>query len=134
MNTNIGENIKKLRTAKNMTQTELAERINITKATVSSYENNTRMPSYDVLLKIASIFHVTTDNLLGFSNKYVVDVSNLNQRQRNIVNEIIRLYGYENEKIKELIDGDSSVYNDMIGRGIFNDFDIEAYKKSQNIE
>lgn len=129
MNANIGENIKVLRSAKNMTQTDLADRINVTKATISAYENSTRMPSYDVLIKIASVFHVTTDNLLGFSNKYMVDESGLNQRQRNVVNEIVQLNNFQNEKIKELVTSDS-VHANMVAYGYVNEFDIEDYKKN----
>lgn len=130
MNINIGENIKNLRNAKKMTQSELAERVGITKATVSAYENSTRMPSYDVLIKIAQLFRVTTDNILGFSNKYVIDISGLNGRQRNTVQEIVDLYNLKNEKLKELMDSDS-IHTDMVALGYVNEFDIDEYKKNQ---
>lgn len=133
VNLNIGENIKALRKAKNMTQVQLAERVNITKATVSSYENSLRAPSYEVLIRIAQIFHVTTDNLLGFSNRYSLDISGLSLRQRNLVNEIVQLYNWQNEKYKELADSDS-IISKAIALGIVNTFEIEEYKKSQGIE
>lgn len=92
----IGEKIKELRLAKKMTQSEFAERVNITKSTVSAYENGSRLPSYDVLIKIAALFHVTVDNLLGYSSKYVIDVSALTQKQRNEILSIVTTYERHN--------------------------------------
>ena len=128
MNTVIGENIKKLRTAKNMTQEDLAKRLAITKATVSSYENFLRLPSFDGLVRIARVFHVTTDYLLGFSSKYIADISALNQKQRNVVNDIIQLYNFQNAKIKEAVDSGS--INTDAAKGFINDFDLEHYMKN----
>lgn len=103
----IGENIKKLRTSKKLTQLELAERIHVTKATISAYENDTRQPSYDVLIKIAQLFHVSTDNLLGFSNKYVIDVTDLNQQQRITIREVVSVYRRHNTMYKMIMEEDS---------------------------
>lgn len=52
----IGNKIKELRTEQKMTQSDLAERLGVTKSSISSYENGSRLPSYDILLKIARIF------------------------------------------------------------------------------
>ena len=91
----IGERIRHLRKIKNMTQSALAERVNVTKSAISAYEKDIRQPSYDVLIKIAQIFHVSTDNLLGFSAKYAIDVSELTPEQRMTVSEIVLVYkGY----------------------------------------
>ncbi len=96
MNINIGTNIKKLRTTSKMTQKNLASALNITIASVSAYENGLRTPSYDILIKLASLFQVSTDNLLGFSNEYTIDISGLEPAQRNIIFEIIELYRLKN--------------------------------------
>jgi transcriptional regulator with XRE-family HTH domain len=98
MNPNIAKNIKSLREAQKMTQAELAERVGVTGATISTYEVGTRMPSYDVLIALAQIFHVSTDNLLGFGNKNVLDVSRLTIHQRNTIQELIDLYETHNQK------------------------------------
>ncbi len=46
-------------------QQQLADRIGVTKSVISYYELQERYPSPEVLTKLASIFHVTTDSLLG---------------------------------------------------------------------
>ncbi len=98
MNTNIGKNIRDLREAKGITQLNLANMIGVTKGTVSAYEVGSRLPSYDVLIKLAYIFHVSTDNLLGFSSKYVIDVTDLNAHQRNMIQEIVDAFAEKNTK------------------------------------
>lgn len=70
----IGTHIRTLRLARGMTQEDFANRINVAKSTVSAYENGSRLPSYDVLVKIADLFHVTTDNLLGRRGGCMIDV------------------------------------------------------------
>ena len=102
MNINIGENIKQLRLAKNLTQAALAQRINVTKATISSYENGMRLPSYDVLMKLAGFFHVTSDRLLGFTDQELVDLSDLTPEQNNAVRELIVTYLQLNEAVSLL--------------------------------
>lgn len=74
---NFGDMLKNLRTNAGMTQTELANRLGITKSVVSYYELQERTPSPDVLIRLAGIFRVTTDYLLGIDHKKMIDVSEL---------------------------------------------------------
>lgn len=118
MNIHIGDTIKKIRTASNMTQKELADAVNVTFSSISAYENGTRLPSYEVLIKLASLFNISTDNLLGFSNSYVVNVSGLSPEQRNTIFEIIELYRLKNAN-------NNSILIDRNVTNIANKFDIE---------
>ncbi len=74
---NFGTTLKKLRADAGMTQTELAKRLSVTKSVVSYYESQERTPSPDVLVRLAEIFHVTTDYLLGINHSKTLDVSDL---------------------------------------------------------
>ena len=60
----IGERIKELRKKEKYTQTELANLLGVTKSTIAAYENNSRLPSYDVLIKMAEVFKVSIESLL----------------------------------------------------------------------
>ena len=51
-----GENLKKLRQEAGLTQKQLAERLWISKATVSYYEQSLRCPSLEILLKLSKSF------------------------------------------------------------------------------
>lgn len=74
-----GKKLKELRTQANMTQTQLATRIGVTKSVISFYELQERAPSPDVLCKCARIFHVSTDYLLGLDKAETIDISDLSK-------------------------------------------------------
>jgi transcriptional regulator with XRE-family HTH domain len=80
-----GERAKSLRNGAGLTQVQVAERLHISKAMVSSYETGIRLPSYDVLIKFASLYGVTTDYLLGFDRVKSVDVSGLSDSQVDLM-------------------------------------------------
>ena len=107
----IGNHIRALRLARGMTQGEFSCRINVAKSTVSAYENGSRLPSYDVLVKIADLFHVTTDNLLGRRSGYRIDVSGLTAKQRNTIQDVVTTYQAYNRLCRLYADGDAdSIY------------------------
>jgi transcriptional regulator with XRE-family HTH domain len=63
-----GKRLKKLRNEKKLTQTELGKIINVTKVSISGYENGDRTPDTDNLRRLADYFDVTSDYLLGRSD------------------------------------------------------------------
>ncbi len=75
-----GSRLKELRTQAGMTQLQLAQRMGITKSVVSFYELQERTPSPDVLVKLAGIFRVSTDYLLGLDKRETIDVSGLDKK------------------------------------------------------
>ena len=85
---NFGEKLKKLRTSQKMTQQQLADRIGVAKSVVSYYESGDRYPSYDVLVKIARIFHTSTDYLLDVSKDHVIDVTGLSDADIAVVRSV----------------------------------------------
>ncbi|MDO4448634.1 MAG: helix-turn-helix transcriptional regulator [Lachnospiraceae bacterium] len=88
----LNERIKELRLLFKMNQAEFGKKIGITKQCVSNWENNNIQPSIDMLIKIADIFSVTTDYLLGRDNRHYLDVTDLSDSQivniQNIINDI----------------------------------------------
>lgn len=59
------ERIKQLRNAKRLTQADVAEKIGITRPAYTAYETGKRQPDFDILQKLATLFDVSTDYLLG---------------------------------------------------------------------
>ena len=84
-----GEKIKHLRNSMGLTQVQMAERLHISKSMASSYETGIRLPSYDVLIKFAKLFGVTTDYLLGFDMAKTVDVTGLTDSQVDIIIKMV---------------------------------------------
>ncbi len=63
---NFSERLKLLREEENLTQSELAEKLNISRQSVGNYEKGTRFPNDpELILKIAGLFNVSIDYLLG---------------------------------------------------------------------
>lgn len=86
---NMGEKLKSLRLEKNLTQKQLANRIGLAISAVSSYESGSRYPSYEVLIQLARIFHVTTDYLLGITDKRNLDVTGLDDCEIELISQLV---------------------------------------------
>lgn len=74
--------LRQLRTFRNLSQVQLAEKLSVTKQSVSNWENNNIQPSIDMLVKIAKYFSVSTDYLLGLEQRYELDTNGLSEKQR----------------------------------------------------
>ena len=86
----LGKRLKDLRMEHGLTQQQVADRVWVSKAMVSSYELSSRAPSYNVLIKLAKLFGVSTDYLLGVeSGKHTVDVSMLSSKQIKLILDLI---------------------------------------------
>ena len=86
----LGSKLKTLRTNAHLTQLQVAQRIGVSKAMISSYELSTRYPSYEILIKLASLFRVSADHLLGLEKAKSISVDGLSNEQISILNSIIR--------------------------------------------
>ena len=73
--------LRELRTQAGLTQLQLAQRLGITKSVISFYELSERAPSPDVLIRLANIFRVSTDYLLGLDKRETIDVTGLSQQE-----------------------------------------------------
>lgn len=63
-----GTNLKKIRQDNNLTQEELAKKIDTSRSNIANYENDKNMPSIDILEKLSEIFNCSIDYLLGKSD------------------------------------------------------------------
>ncbi len=62
------ERIKELRLSQNLTQAELANKLGFNRGTIGDWETRGKEPSFITLCDIASLFDVTIDYLLGYSD------------------------------------------------------------------
>lgn len=68
MKTRFGENLKYYRKLNNMKQDELAKKLNTSRQAISLYEKGKRACSLEMVLKIADLFEISTDDLLIKNN------------------------------------------------------------------
>lgn len=65
-----GAIIRKLRKSHRLTMKQLGEKINVAESTISGYENEDRKPDLETLQKLADIFDVSVDTILGRDTQY----------------------------------------------------------------
>lgn len=81
--------IHELRTALGWSQVELARELNVSKQTVSNWENDNIQPSIEMLVRLAQIFGVTTDYLLGLDDIPRLDVSGISSQAIAHLSELV---------------------------------------------
>lgn len=62
-----GKNIRKIRSVRGLTQTQMAEMLNVNRGMISSYEEGRAEPKIETILKTAEVFQLSTDMLLKSS-------------------------------------------------------------------
>jgi len=88
---NMGNKMKTLRVERNFTQKQVADRVGVAVSAISSYESGMRYPSYEVLIRYARMFHVSSDYLLGISSKRTLDVSALDNHEIEVISQLIEM-------------------------------------------
>lgn len=104
----LGKKIKKLRNQKELSQRQLAKKLNIAPSTLAMYELDKREPDYVILKKIADFFAVSIDFLLS----------------HNVKEESSHYFIYQNNKYRELPEKAKQEIKDYI------DFIYKKYKKN----
>ena len=84
-----GQRLRELREQRHLSQEAMGKIIGRSKPVVSSYENNLKLPSLDVLINIAALYNVSLDYLVGFEKKEMVSVDGLTESQKGIVDTIL---------------------------------------------
>lgn len=101
MSNTIGLKIKDLRERAGMTQTDLADKIGVTKSVISAYEKGTRNPSHKVLESISNVFSVS---LLSFYEKgrwshesVTINITDLTTEQQKIIFSLVNEFRKYNQ-------------------------------------
>lgn len=105
----IGEKIKELRKKNNITQEKLAEHLNVSFQAVSKWECNIANPDFSLIIPLAKLFKVSTDELLGF------DLSEDEKRKKELLeaHEKTFITGDIEERIRISETGVNEYPNDM---------------------
>ncbi len=83
----IAEKIKQLRKDNKMTQEDLAEKLNVSRQTISKWETNIAIPDADNIVAISKLFNITTDELLDYK------VETVKKKQQFILDMIVLAVG-----------------------------------------
>lgn len=102
----IKDRIKKLRLEKKLNQPELARIMNVSKQTISNWENGNRIPDTLTIKKLADFFNVSTDYILGkdnqlssLSNTVIEEIKlNVNNERNKFINHLSKQIAKDLEK------------------------------------
>ena len=93
-----GIRLKELRTQKHITQQELADKVDLVKSSISAYEKSLKYPSVEVLIKLCNYFNVSSDYLLGLSDKKEIKKYDLTEEKTELITKMIVQFHQLNNK------------------------------------
>ena len=82
---NLSDNLKRIRKEHNLSQEELAEKLGVSRQSVSKWESGTAFPEMDKVIQICKIFNVNMDDLM---NQDIKAINNTREAKSNI-NKVI---------------------------------------------
>lgn len=91
-NVDIGERLRDIRKDNNFTQAELAELLGLTRSAVNSWEMSDSLPSTLYLMKLAKLYKVSIDYLVGLDNREFVDISDLSSADKEIIYGLLKRF------------------------------------------
>lgn len=84
---NLGQRLIELRKAKHLSQEEVAEKLNVTRQTISKWETNQSSPEFDKILPLCELFEISTDELITGKNNKINnsedEILNSNENKKN---------------------------------------------------
>ena len=88
----LGKKIMTMRNEKNLSQEQLAEKLNVTRQTISNWENGKFYPDIDSLVNLSKFFSVSLDVLLSYDDKvldYLKDSTDIVKSNKNILYAVL---------------------------------------------
>ena len=101
MITNLSVRLRQLRLDKRLRQDQVARLVGVSKGAISAYETDIRQPSYDVLIRLANLYRVSADYLLGRTDDRTLDISGLTAREVVMITELVASMSAKNKKLEE---------------------------------
>ena len=96
--TDIGQRITFYRNLHNLTQTQVAKTLGISRSAVNAWEMGFSVPQLKHIIALAAIFGVSIDTLaIGDNDRTVIDISNLNTEEKALVMQLVRCLGKRKE-------------------------------------
>lgn len=82
------KNLQQIRESKGFTQVKLSMMVGVTQQSITFYETGTRVPSFEVAVKLARALNTSIDHLIGFNDKFH-KYYNLSEKDKDTVNRMV---------------------------------------------
>ena len=112
----IGENIKKFRESKGLSRNELSDKIDVSASGLANYENGNRLPSVEVLIRLATVLQIPIDLLIGSK---LTPYCDLNGNFSYMVDSQFGEFNPEYESYMEFLERNLSLLDDYKKDNVF---------------
>jgi len=95
------DRIKSLWESNNLTQSELARKLGLSRAGVNAWEMGIAVPSTHYIKELALLFHVSSDYLLGIDGTDTIDASGLADEDKDVLIRFTQFLRTKNQKLEQ---------------------------------
>lgn len=89
---NTADRIRELRKKNNLTQTEMARRLYVTRSSVNAWEMAISIPSTEKITELCKLLHTSADYLLGLSELETIPISHYSPEEKEILYNLIKYF------------------------------------------
>ena len=86
----MADRIRDLRELHNMTQSDTAKKLGITRSSVNAWEMGISVPSVRYIVQLARLFHVSADYILGIEHEMTLDISGLDEESVKVLTGMVQ--------------------------------------------
>lgn len=94
---NFSVQIKRIRLEQNLTQEQFSKKLNVSRQTISSWENNRNLPDLEMVVTISKMFNISLDQLilgdLNMTKKLIKDGNLVKKAKLNLISAILFILG-----------------------------------------
>ncbi|MBR3243007.1 MAG: helix-turn-helix transcriptional regulator [Parasporobacterium sp.] len=92
MDDTMGQRLKKMRLERKLSQQQVATLIGVSRNTISAYETDLREPTYSKLIRLARIYRVSVETILGISEEEILHLNGLSKKERDLLKDIVDIF------------------------------------------
>lgn len=85
----ISEKIKELRELSQISQSQLAKKLDVTRSSVNAWENGLSTPTTQYIVDMAKLFHVSADYILGMETEHMVSLRGYSEEEIKLVMNLL---------------------------------------------
>ena len=96
---NLSSRLKETRMISGYSQKRVAQLTGVSEDAISSYERGLRVPPLDILIKLAQLYKISTDYLLGLNKSKAIDMSRLDENDFIAVRNMVEILSDKNDRL-----------------------------------
>ena len=82
---NLGKTLQELRIKNNISQEDMAEKLNVSRQTISNWENSKSYPDILLLIQLCDVYGISLDDLIKGDKKLLKSIENDKKRSRKLI-------------------------------------------------